>query len=111
MLDCFIERQDSYFNQNKLIPIIPVIHEDWKVKLDGMKIRSNIKSEIITLAGSDYRMQEAIVQGKEFRKEVTFELLDMLGIKRSRNEKDKYKALINVLKSIRILLDIVPETR
>ena len=102
---------DSYFNKNKLIPISPVIHEDWKVKLDGMKIRSNIKSEIITLAGSDDKMQQAIVQGKEFRKEVTFELLDMLGIKRSRNEKDKYKALINVLKSIRILLDIVPETR
>ena len=36
-----------------------------------MKIRSNTKSEIITLAGSNYRMQEAIVQGKEFRKEVT----------------------------------------
>ena len=109
--ECFIDRLDSYFNKNKLIPISPVIHEDWKVKLDGMKIRSNIKSEIITLAGSDDKMQQAIVQGKEFRKEVTFELLDMLGIKRSRNEKDKYKALINVLKSIRILLDIVPETR
>ena len=109
--NCFIERLDSYFNKNKLIPISPVIHEDWKVKLDGMKIRSNIKSEIITLAGSDDKMQQAIVQGKEFRKEITFELLDMLGIKRSRNEKDKYKALINVLKSIRILLDIVPETR
>ena len=109
--ECFIDRLDSYFNKNKLIPISPVIHEDWKVKLDGMKIRSNIKSEIITLAGSDDKMQQAIVQGKEFRKEVTFDFLDMLGIKRSRNEKDKYKALINVLKSIRILLDIVPETR
>ena len=109
--ECFIDRLDSYFNKNKLIPISQVIHEDWKVKLDGMKIRSNTKSEIITLAGSDSRMQEAIVQGKEFRKEVTFDFLDMLGIKRSRNEKDKYKALINVLKSIRILLDIVPETR
>ena len=80
-MDCFIERQDSYFNQNKLIPIIPVIHEDWKVKLDGMKIRSNIKSEIITLAGSDDRMQQAIVQGREFRKEVTFELLDWLELR------------------------------
>lgn len=109
--ECFIDRLDSYFNKNKLIPISPVIHEDWKVKLEGMKIRSNIKSEIITLAGSDDKMQQAIVQGKEFRKEVTFDFLDMLGIKRSRNEKDKYKALINVLKSIRILLDIVPETR
>ena len=109
--ECFIDRLDSYFNKNKLIPISPVIHEDWKVKLDGMKIRSNIKSEIITLAGSDDKMQQAIVQGKGFRKEVTFDLLDMLGIRRSRNEKDKYKALINVLKSIRILLDIVPETR
>lgn len=56
-------------------------------------------------------MQQAIVQGREFRKEVTFELLDWLGIKRSRKEKDKYKALINVLKSIGIFLDFVPETR
>ena len=109
--ECFIDRLDSYFNKNKLIPISPVLHEDWKVRLEGMKIRSNIKSEIITLAGSDDRMQQAIVQGREFRKEVTFDFLDMLGIRRSRNEKDKYKALINVLKSIRILLDIVPETR
>lgn len=109
--ECFIDRLDSYFNKNKLIPISPVIHEDWKVKLEGMKIRSNIKNEIITLAGSDDKMQQAIVQGREFRKEVTFELLDWLGIKRSRKEKNKYKALINVLKSIGIFLDFVPETR
>ena len=109
MLDCFIERQDSYFNQNKLIPIIPVIHEDWKVKLDGMKIRSNIKSEIITLAGSDDRMQQAIVQGREFRKEVTFELLDWLGIKRAKHERRKYEPLINTLGMIGITLVIVSE--
>lgn len=105
----FINRLDSYFNKNKLIPIIPVIHEDWKVKLEGMKIRSNIKSEIITLAGSDDKMQQAIVQGKEFRKEVTFDLLDLLGIRRAKHERRKYEPLINTLGMIGITLVIVSE--
>lgn len=107
--ECFIDRLDSYFNKNKLIPISPMIHEDWKVKLDGMKIRSNTKSEIITLAGSDSRMQEAIVQGKGFRKEVTFDFLDMLGIKRAKHERRKYEPLINTLGMIGITLVIVSE--
>lgn len=107
--ECFIDRLDSYFNKNKLIPISPVIHEDWKVKLEGMKIRSNIKSEIITLAGSDDKMQQAIVQGKEFRKEVTFDFLDWLGIKRAKHERRKYEPLINTLGMIGITLVIVSE--
>ena len=105
--ECFIDRLDSYFNKNKLIPISPVLHEDWKVKLDGMKIRSNIKSEIITLAGSDDKMQQAIVQGKEFRKEVTFDFLDMLGIKRILHEKHRYNTLVETLKKIGITLVIL----
>ncbi len=105
--NCFIERLDSYFNKNKLIPISPMIHEDWKVKLEGMKIRSNIKSEIITLAGSDDKMQQAIVQGKGFRKEVTFDFLDMLGIKRILHEKHRYNTLVETLKKIGITLVIL----
>ena len=105
--ECFIDRLDSYFNKNKLIPISPMIHEDWKVKLDGMKIRSNTKSEIITLAGSDSRMQEAIVQGKGFRKEVTFDFLDMLGIRRILHEKQRYNTLVETLKKIGITLVIL----
>ena len=105
--ECFIDRLDSYFNKNKLIPISPMIHEDWKVKLEGMKIRSNIKSEIITLAGSDDKMQQAIVQGKEFRKEVTFDFLDMLGIKRILHEKHRYNTLVETLKKIGITLVIL----
>ncbi len=105
--ECFINRLDSYFNKNKLIPISPVIHEDWKVKLESMKIRSNIKSEIITLAGSDDKMQQAIVQGKGFRKEVTFDLLDMLGIRRILHEKQRYNTLVETLKKIGITLVIL----
>ena len=105
--ECFIDRLDSYFNKNKLIPISPVIHEDWKVKLEGMKIRSNIKSEIITLAGSDDKMQQAIVQGKGFRKEVTFDFLDMLGIRRILHEKQRYNTLVETLKKIGITLVIL----
>ena len=103
----FIDRLDSYFNKNKLIPISPVIHEDWKVKLEGMKIRSNIKTEIITLAGSDDKMQQAIVQGKGFRKEVTFDFLDMLGIRRILHEKQRYNTLVETLKKIGITLVIL----
>lgn len=105
--ECFIDRLDSYFNKNKLIPISPMKHEDWKVKLDGMKIRSNTKSEIITLAGSDDKMQQAIVQGKEFRKEVTFDFLDMLGIRRILHEKQRYNTLVETLKKIGITLVIL----
>ena len=107
----FIERMDSYFNRNKLTPRNPAIHEDWKIKLEGMKIRKNIKNEITVLAGSDCRMQEAITQGKEYKREVTFSDLKWLGITRSRDEKDKYKALVGSLKKIGISLEIVPGTK
>lgn len=107
----FIERMDSYFNRNKLTPRNPAIHEDWKIKLEGMKIRKNIKNEITVLAGSDCRMQEAITQGKEYKREVTFSDLKWLGIIRSRDEKDKYKALVGSLKKIGISLEIVPGTK
>lgn len=107
----FIERMDSYFNRNKLTPRNPILHEDWRRKLDGMKIRSNIKNEIMVLAGSDCRMQEAIIQGKEYKREVTFSDLKWLGITRSRDEKDKYKALVGSLKKIGISLEIVPGTK
>lgn len=107
----FIERMDLYFNRNKLTPRNPILHEDWRRKLDGMKIRSNIKNEIMVLAGSDCRMQEAITQGKEYKREVTFSDLKWLGITRSRNEKDKYKALVGSLKKIGISLEIVPGTK
>lgn len=107
--ECFIDRLDSYFNKNKLIPISPVIHEDWKIKLEGMKIRSNIKKEMIALAGSDCNMQQAIVQGKEYKKEVTFNFLDILGIKRAVHERRKYEPLINTLGLIGIELVIVSE--
>ena len=107
----FIERMDSYFNSNKLMPRNPVIHEDWKAKLEGMKIRSNIKSEIMVLAGCDNKMQQAIVRGKEYKREVTFSDLKWLGITRSRDEKDKYKALVGCLKKIGIFLEIVSGTK
>lgn len=107
----FIERMDSYFNRNKLMPRNPVIHEDWKAKLEGMKIRSNIKSEIMVLAGCDNKMQQAIVWGKEYKREVTFSDLKWLGITRSRDEKDKYKALVGCLKKIGIFLEIVSGTK
>lgn len=107
--DRFINRLDSYFNKNRLTERMPIMHEDWKIKLEGMKIRSNIKNEMISLAGSDCNMQQAIVQGKEYKKEVTFDFLDWLGIKRAKHERRKYEPLINTLGLIGIELVIVSE--
>ena len=64
---------------------------------------------MIALAGSDCNMQQAIVQGKEYKKEVTFDFLDILGIKRAVHERRKYEPLINTLGLIGIELVIVSE--
>lgn len=56
----FIERMDAYFNENRVIGKASVSHNDWEKRLDGMKIRSNIKEEIRLLARYDKDMQRAI---------------------------------------------------
>ena len=53
----FIERMDAYFNENRVIGKASVSHNDWEKRLDGMKIRSNIKEEIRLLARYDKDMQ------------------------------------------------------
>lgn len=73
-----------------------------------MRIRSNTRSEIMALAGSDCKMRKAIAQGKEFRKEVTFDQLEQLGIRRTVRERRKYRALIRTLDGIGIELVIDP---
>lgn len=55
----FIERMDAYFNENRVIGKASVSHNDWEKRLDGMKIRSNIKEEIRLLARYDKDMQRA----------------------------------------------------
>ena len=47
-----------------------------------MKIRSNLKDEIILLARYDKDMQKAITMDDRYTKEVTFVYLEMIGIKR-----------------------------
>lgn len=74
-----------------------------------MRIRSNTRREIMALAGSDCKMRKAIVQGKRFRKEVTFDSLDRLGIRRAVRERRKYGPLIRTLDGIGIELVIVSE--
>ena len=87
----FISRMDSY------------------LKLESLNIRKNIKEEIILLAGSDDKMQKAIVQGKEYKKDVTFDFLDMLGITRHDRKRQRYKPLIDNLEKLGITLDIISE--
>lgn len=55
----FIERMDAYFNENRVIGKASVSHNDWEKRLEGMKIRSNIKEEIRLMARYDKDMQRA----------------------------------------------------
>ena len=103
----FISRMDSYFNKNKIEARNPIKHEDWRIKLDSLNIRKNVKEEILLLAGSDDKMKEAIVQGKEYKKDVTFGFLELLGITRHDRKRLKYKVLIDNLKRLGITLEII----
>ena len=105
----FISRMDSYFNRNKIESRNPIKHEDWRIKLESLNIRKNIKEEIILLAGSDEKMQRAIIQDKEYKKDVTFDFLDMLGITRHDRKRLKYKVLMDNLKRLGITLNIISE--
>lgn len=102
----FIERMDAYFNENRVIGRSPVSNNDWEKRLEGMRIRSNIKKEIRLLTGYDRDMQRAIVMEQKYTKEVTFAYLEMIGIKRGKRERGRYKALIDALKTMGINLVI-----
>ena len=103
----FISRMDSYFNKNKIEARNTIKHEDCRIKLESLNIRKNVKEEIILLAGSDDKMKEAIVQGKEYKKEVTFGFLELLGITRHDRKRQRYKPLIENLGKLGITLDII----
>lgn len=92
---------------NRVIGKASVSHNDWEKRLEGMKIRSNLKDEIRLLARYDKDMQRAITMDSEYTKEVTFCYLEeILGIKRGKRERGRYKALIDVLKTMGINLVI-----
>lgn len=102
----FIERMDAYFNENRVIGKASVSHNDWEKRLEGMKIRSNIKEEIRLLARYDKDMQRAITMDSEYTKEVTFAYLEMIGIKRHVRERRKYDRLLETLSKLKITLVI-----
>ena len=102
----FIDRMDSYFNENRITGKVSVSHNDWEKELDKMNIRKNLKKEIRLLARYDKDMQKAITMDSEYTKEVTFAYLEMIGIKRGKRERGRYKALIDVLKTMGINLVI-----
>ena len=102
----FIERMDAYFYENRVIGKASVSHNDWEKRLDGMKIRSNIKEEIRLLARYDKDMQRAITMDSEYTKEVTFAYLEMIGIKRYVRERRKYDRLLETLNKLKITLVI-----
>lgn len=79
--------------------------------LEGLNIRKNVKEEIILLAGSDENMQKAIIQGKEYKKDVTFGFLELLGITRNDRKRQRYKPLIENLGKLGITLDIISEEK
>ena len=104
--ESFIRKMDAYFNENKILDSGNRKQTDWEKKLDGMKIRKNLKKEIIALAKYDQSMRNAIAMDQEYTKEVTFDYLKIIGIKRNRRERDKYKTLSNTLKKMKIELVI-----
>lgn len=90
---------------NRVIGKASVSHNDWEKRLEGMKIRSNLKDEIRLLARYDKDMQNAIVMEQEYTKEATFYYLEeILGIKRCARERIRYKNLINTLSRMKITL-------
>lgn len=97
---------DAYFNENRVADRKSVSNTDWEKRLEGMRIRSNIKEEIRLLAKYDKDMQRAITMNDEYTKEVTFCYLDMIGIKRSARERRYYRKLIETLGKLKITLVI-----
>lgn len=104
--ESFIRKMDAYFNENRILNSGNRKQKDWEKKLDGMKIRKNIRKEILVLAKYDKSMRNAIVMEQEYTKEVTFDYLEMIGIARDRRERRKYKTLSDVLKKMKIELVI-----
>lgn len=102
----FIDRMDAYFNENRITGKASVSHKDWEKKLDAMDIRSNTKEGIRLLAKYDKDMQNAIVMDLKYIKEVTFDYLEMIGLKRYARERRNYKKLIELLEKLGITLVI-----
>lgn len=103
----FIQRMTRYFNDNLIIRKYSLTNNDWEKKIEEMKIRKNVKEEIIKLIGSDNNLQNAITLGKEYSINVGFDYLENIGIKRDRRERGKYSTLIETLKKIGIELNIL----
>lgn len=103
----FIERMTRYFNDNLIIRKYSMTNNDWQKKIEEMKIRKNVKEEIIKLVASDINLQKAITLGKEYSISVGFDYLENIGIKRDRRERGKYSTLIETLKKIGIELNIL----
>lgn len=103
----FIQRMTRYFNDNLIIRKYSLTNNDWEKKIEEMKIRKNVKEEIIKLIGSDNNFQNAITLGQEYSINVGFDYLENIGIKRDRRERGKYSTLIETLKKIGIELNIL----
>lgn len=103
----FIQRMTRYFNDNLIIRKYSLTNNDWEKKIEEMKIRKNVKEEIIKLIGSDNNLQNTITLGQEYSINVGFDYLENIGIKRDRRERGKYSTLIETLKKIGIELNIL----
>lgn len=101
----FIERMKAYLNESRVLTHRKKL-EDWREKLEGMRIRNNLKEDIIRLAQFDERIRNAIVMEQEYTKKVSFDYLEMIGIKRSARERRRYNKLTKELAKIRINLEI-----
>ena len=104
--DDFIERMKVYLNESRILKPYNKKQPDWKNRLDTMSIRGNLKNEIVLLAMDDENMRNAIGMDREYTKEVSFDYLENLGVKRYVRERRKYNKLIETLGKIKITLII-----
>lgn len=95
-----------YLNESRILKPYNKKQPDWKNRLDTMSIRGNLKNEIVLLAMDDENMRNAIGMDREYTKEVSFDYLENLGVKRYVRERRKYNKLIETLGKIKITLII-----
>ena len=82
------------------------VHHIAENHVTGKTGRSILKNEIVLLAMDDEDMRNAIGMDREYTKEVSFDYLENLGIKRGKRERARYKALSDILRKIKITLYI-----
>ena len=104
--DDFIERMKVYLNEKQDIKAIQQETAGLEKQAGHNEYTGEPKNEIVLLAMDDENMRNAIGMDQEYTKEVSFDYLENLGVKRYVRERRKYNKLIETLGKIKITLII-----